>query len=162
MIGEALVASDGYQAWLSAFRRSQQARAVRAERDSHVPGEAMTTNLIDSRLQLPVGYQPSFDYRLRSQRHDSLGGGTYRHVVILEYIGREDADGIADEIASFLSVSGLDVDGPVRNGPAYRYLAKGRGIRLSVDVRPDPEGIMLFAEGGRGIVHFGWREYRDE
>lgn len=155
LIGKAVRDSEDYPAWLSALAPPARLAADDAKQPLPIPAPAMTDSV---RLSLPAGYQPTFHYSLRSQRHEPAGRGRYRHVVILEYIDPLDAADLATKIVNGFSANGLAMEGPIQHGAAIRYVGRGRNLYLTVDVRPDPESLVLRTIGARGIVYFGWKD----
>lgn len=99
------------------------------------------------------GYTPSFEYKIRSQRHTEEGA-KYRHVVIVEFLG-VDAAGVLESMRSDLGKQDFAVVEPVQHGDGTRLVATKKGIRLAADVY-GPDKVKLNNAEARGIVYFGW------
>jgi hypothetical protein len=109
------------------------------------------------KAQLMGGFVPKFAHRVRSQRHDDLGNGMFRHIVIVEYWGLDGDEAVAT-LEKELKARGLVVKKPVvRDDGAMRLVAQNSKVgRMTVDLNTTP--AVALSEGAKGTMHFSWQD----
>lgn len=106
--------------------------------------------------RLMGGYVPTFAHRVRSQRHEPGEGGKYRHIVIVEYLGIDDAQ-IGDVLRRDLEDRKLTVRGPMERAGAQRYLAQNSRIgQMFADINTQPK--LALGKGAQGTIYFTWQD----
>lgn len=124
--------------------------------DSTSPIEQMGGTEMAGNKDFPAGYQPAFDYRIRSQRTDTVNGEQFRKLVI-EFKG-------GDEKAIDAAIqSGLERLGYRRyktiNEPNGAIVGDyGRdGHRITATTTPIRPEMELMDPEANGTVYFVWK-----
>ena len=109
------------------------------------------------KAQLMGSFVPKFAHRVRSQRHDDLGNGMFRHIVIVEYWDLDRDEAVAT-LEKELKARGLAVKEPVvRDDGALRLVAQNSKVgRMTVDLNTTP--AVALSEGAKGTMHFSWQD----
>jgi len=131
-----------------AVEGAEPSRASTSRPESPRPIRSATTAV------LAEGYVPSFEHKIRSQRHVA-SGPKYRHVVIVEYMDI-DAEAVIQALRSDLTAAGFTVSEQAQHGEGIRLPARGKsGVLMASDVY-GPQQLKLQNPDARGIVYFGW------
>lgn len=102
------------------------------------------------------GYTPAFAHRVRSQRHEAIGDGKYRHVVIVEYMDM-DEQVVGETLSRELAGRGLNVKGPMERNGAQRYLAQNSKVgQMYADI--NSKSTLELGAGARGTIYFSWQD----
>lgn len=103
---------------------------------------------------LADGYTPSFTHVLRSQRHEEAGTGTFRHVVVVEYLDAE-REAVVGSIQADLTSRGFTIEAPAESAESSKLSARKGSLKLVADVNSSST-LVLNDPSAKGIVHFSW------
>lgn len=127
--------------------------ATQSSNDSSIGAEVDATQ----HALLIGGYVPKFAHKVRSQRHEAVEDGQYRHIVIVEFMG-QDAAAVGEALKQELVGRGLTVKGPaLRNDGAERYQAQNSKVGVMfADISASPK--LKLSPDAKGTIYFSWKD----